>query len=130
MVGSSTVDSRSVDVPCSSSTSAGAEGVLGVVGVLAVMAACAGVALKNDRLRRLVLATTGGSERSVILFRDSTDDMKWTIKFSFPFTLLNIVRFSSGKSMRFRALASFSFEIMIRLLSSGKHTRPTRSFLV
>jgi hypothetical protein len=45
-------------------------------------------------------------------------------------TLLKIVRFSKGKSIRLYALASFSFEIIMRLLSKGKLTRPTKSFLV
>ena len=65
-----------------------------------------------------------------ILSADCCVETKCIIKFSFPFTLLKIAFFSSGKSILLRELGSFSFDIIIRLLSNGKLTRPTKSFLV
>ena len=67
---------------------------------------------------------------SNMLSMDSIDVRKWMTKFSLPFTLLNMVFFSSGKSILLRELVSFSLEIIIRLLSSGRLTRPIKSFLV
>jgi hypothetical protein len=52
------------------------------------------------------------------------------MRFSFPFDLLNSDFFSRGKSILFRALASFSFEIIIRELSRGMVTFPSESLRV
>ena len=65
-----------------------------------------------------------------IVSTDCKEDTKWTITFSFPFTLLKIAFFSNGKSILLREFGSFSFDIMIRLLSNGKLTRPTWSLRV
>ena len=60
-----------------------------------------------------------------------TDDTKWITRLIFPFTLLKMVFFSNGKSILLREFGSVSFgDIMIRLSSSGKLRRPTKSFFV
>jgi len=52
------------------------------------------------------------------------------IRFILPFTLLKMAFFSKGKSILLREFGSFSFEIIIRVLSKGKLTLPTKSFRV